>query len=995
MAKGYRVPKIVYETIYNTAVREIEEKGRIVISKRDPNTHRNRIQGNYVYITHNNAIEVHPVTTSSYGADFDGDSCNCFIPIYIQRSSKGIIEVVRVHISQLNCHFNVKLESKKVKSDGRIIKNYKVLDEIFIPAINESNGETELKRITHWSIHENLKMYYLSRKKKNGLINDVKDLWVSDNHSMVVYDEETQEIIKAKPEEVMKNPQRYCMIRKKIKNNVGKTHIKNFMDCFRNYTNHEESGYLMGAWLGDGYITYTGSNNVTELFALTNSDERINKVWSDILRENFMDNKIVESKDIKSMYTYNRFRKKDGSETKNALRSYMIDEKFCDQIIKHFGKGCAEKHLPFWLANIPRDFTRGLLAGYIDTDGTVAKKYIKIQSKSEKLIKDFSYYTKTILGIETSIFKEIKKYTLGPTGEHIKTDDPNLWREFWSLDIRMKKENIEELTKIANLLNSEKREKLFQILDEIENKESTSRLTYIPCDLIKSLSAKERKNILNISRDNYITIRKNNFCQKEIIIPENLINNSNLSKSIKNLLIKQNNDEIEFIPCEMIDFIYDSEKTTGYDLTVEDFKTFCTDEGIFLYDTYGLYAPLSEEAQKQVKDKMVSAYDFNSLGGTHFELNKEMFIGLYTLTYTQLKDKTIKKPKNFEELDKLHIGQIVEYTLKGKRIKTTAGRIIFNLTLPKWFPIVNEEIDKKKINKILKEVLEKGKETEFVETIDKVMKLGFKYATLYPKTFSIDMGKLPKNILDLKVELAKEPDLSKQMNILSQMNKELAEYLKETDSDLHYIIASGASKGMEQMRQIMVSKGVVLNAVGEPLAPIIESFNDGYTPESYFEASAGSREGTISRSINTRSGGYAYRKIVFIVGNVEADINIGNCGTKSTLDIKLTKDLFPRLQGRYVLENGKVSPIRENMIGEIIHLRSPIFCETKKICRTCYGDLIKQLDSSNVGILAAQSVGSLAEKIMKCSAGGILEGESGFKSMEDLWEEVEEKENCC
>jgi hypothetical protein len=145
MSKGYRVPKIVYETIYNTAVREIEEKGRIVISKRDPNTHRNRIQGNYVYITHNNAIEVHPVTTSSYGADFDGDSCNCFIPIYIQRSSKGIIEVVRVHISQLNCHFNVKLESKKVKSDGRIIKNYKVLDEIFIPAINESNGETELK----------------------------------------------------------------------------------------------------------------------------------------------------------------------------------------------------------------------------------------------------------------------------------------------------------------------------------------------------------------------------------------------------------------------------------------------------------------------------------------------------------------------------------------------------------------------------------------------------------------------------------------------------------------------------------------------------------------------------------------------------------------------------------------------------------------------------------------------------------------------------------
>jgi hypothetical protein len=53
------------------------------------------------------------------------------------------------------------------------------------------------------------------------------------------------------------------------------------------------------------------------------------------------------------------------------------------------------------------------------------------------------------------------------------------------------------------------------------------------------------------------------------------------------------------------------------------------------------------------------------------------------------------------------------------------------------------------------------------------------------------------------------------------------------------------------------------------------------------------------------------------------------------------------------------------MVGKIVRLRSPIFCKTDSICRTCYGDLIKQVNTRNVGMIAAQEVASLSERIMK------------------------------
>ena len=58
--KGYYVPKIIYDTIFEIAKREIEEKKRIVLCKRDPNIGKGRIQAFYPKIVEGEALEIYP-----------------------------------------------------------------------------------------------------------------------------------------------------------------------------------------------------------------------------------------------------------------------------------------------------------------------------------------------------------------------------------------------------------------------------------------------------------------------------------------------------------------------------------------------------------------------------------------------------------------------------------------------------------------------------------------------------------------------------------------------------------------------------------------------------------------------------------------------------------------------------------------------------------------------------------------------------------------------
>lgn len=401
-------------------------------------------------------------------------------------------------------------------------------------------------------------------------------------------------------------------------------------------------------------------------------------------------------------------------------------------------------------------------------------------------------------------------------------------------------------------------------------------------------------------------------------------------------------------------------------------------------DQMAVYTPLSEEAQDEIKSKMLSSFGNESINKTNFELSKEMLLGLYTMTYVVL-NKPVIKVTGLDQLENLHIGQKIISTFKNLKEETTVGRLLVNTTFPDYVPYMNEPLGKKELNSILSKIMAHN-ENDFKITVDKLCKMGFLYATLYPQTISLDEFVMPDNILKLIEKYKKEEDVYKKDLLLKEIDKALLEHFKKHAPSLYVHVMSGSTKGIGQIRQVLAIKGLITDPSGKVIS-IDQSISEGFNADNYFMAANGSRKGTADRALNTAYGGYTYRKMVFCIGDAELNPDLGDCGTQRGLKLKMTNEIFKRMQGRYKLENRKIMPITEQDKGKIIEIRSPVFCKSKKVCKVCYGDLLYQSNSNNIGITAVQEVASLSERIMKCSD-GFLHVDNKLIPYKELWDNI-------
>ncbi len=212
LSKGYKVPKIIYDVIFDVAKREIEDKRRVVLIKRDPNVHKGRIQSVYAKIIDGETINVHPSIVGGFGADFDGDSVYCSINTYKKDKNDNMIEE-SVHISRLpSLVKQTKLKSIKEKEDNKIVYDYDILDDIYVKAIDITSGNVDYKKVTSWSIHANVDMYEISSDKYEL---DITQFLASSDHSMVAYDSETDEFVRVSPKTLKEIPKRYYLVKSK------------------------------------------------------------------------------------------------------------------------------------------------------------------------------------------------------------------------------------------------------------------------------------------------------------------------------------------------------------------------------------------------------------------------------------------------------------------------------------------------------------------------------------------------------------------------------------------------------------------------------------------------------------------------------------------------------------------------------------------------------------------------------------------------------------
>ena len=185
-----------------------------------------------------------------------------------------------------------------------------------------------------------------------------------------------------------------------------------------------------------------------------------------------------------------------------------------------------------------------------------------------------------------------------------------------------------------------------------------------------------------------------------------------------------------------------------------------------------------------------------------------------------------------------------------------------------------------------------------------------------------------------------------------------------------YLIDSGVRGSWDQVKQLILTRGFISNFDGEILPyPIRHSLIEGLTEEEFFYSTYGCRKGLLDVALNTGTSGYLSRKLIFTCANLQLDLDLEDCGTTDCLNVKVdTPRKAAMLVNRYMKDGDSLTLITKEscmeLVEKTIEIRSPILCKSPKLCKTCYGDLHKKLNSRFVGIIAAQTLGERSTQLV-------------------------------
>lgn len=360
-------------------------------------------------------------------------------------------------------------------------------------------------------------------------------------------------------------------------------------------------------------------------------------------------------------------------------------------------------------------------------------------------------------------------------------------------------------------------------------------------------------------------------------------------------------------------------------------------------DQMAVYIPISEECKQEALDKCLITKTLSdpANGNLTTTPSQDIVLGLYTLSNGSF-DSRLEKSVSFR-------GQEVP-----ERVK------LINECFPEDYPIVDKIISKNELYEILNDIKDKYDPEITKNVLDNIKKIGFKYSTLFGATISLD-GCYISGVDKIRKAMYSSGDVNKQLENIN--SKLVGDFLKSSFT-YAYLIESGARGSWDQARQLVLSRGFISNFSGEILPlPIKNSLVDGLTEEEFFYSTYGARKGLLDVALNTANSGYLSRKLIFACANLQFDVDLEDCGTKDLLDVFVKNAKKARmLIGKWMLGNdGNLCLItKENyteLINKSIQVRSPVFCKSEKLCKKCYGEMYKYLNTRFVGVIAAQSLG--------------------------------------
>ncbi len=355
--------------------------------------------------------------------------------------------------------------------------------------------------------------------------------------------------------------------------------------------------------------------------------------------------------------------------------------------------------------------------------------------------------------------------------------------------------------------------------------------------------------------------------------------------------------------------------------------------------------------------------------------------------------------------------------------ETTIGRALLVDILPVGLPfaLVNTELTKKNISRLINACYRQLGLKETVVFADKLMYMGFHYATRAGISIGIDDMKIPgekkailesaeKDVVEIQEQfqsglVTAGERYNKVVDIWSRTNELVAQAMmkgigvdkianakgetvdQKSMNSLYIMADSGARGSAAQIRQLAGMRGLMARPDGSIIeTPIKANFREGLDVLQYFNSTHGARKGLADTALKTANSGYLTRRLVDVAQDVvvtSVDCNTLNGVTMAPIveGGDVVEPLRDRVLGRVAAEDvfapgNDEDPIvtRSTLLDEKIVekleaagvqsvlVRSPITCEaTFGVCGLCYGRDLARGHLVNigeaVGVIAAQSIG--------------------------------------
>lgn len=467
-------------------------------------------------------------------------------------------------------------------------------------------------------------------------------------------------------------------------------------------------------------------------------------------------------------------------------------------------------------------------------------------------------------------------------------------------------------------------------------------------------------------------------------------------------------------------------------------------------DAMGVFVPLSKQAIDEVKSRMLPYQNLlKPADGSPIVIpNKEMALGVYYLTtlnkdFESKKDEELKLFSNREEalsayhLNVISLRQPIFVMIQGVVIKTSAGRILFNDTLPESLQFVNEDVKASDIKSIIVKATKHFSQEEVGALIDRIKDVGFWGSTmaggLSVSIFDCKMIENKDTLIDKTEQEAEKITENYNQGLLTMDEKrrltnklwiDVTEDLADKTWDsiqeenpVKIIIKSGGARASrEQLKQLSAIKGLVVDPMGKIIeVPTKSNYRQGLNVFEYVISARGGRKGLTDSALKTANAGYLTRRLHDVAHDmiIREEECKGECkGLVVSTHGERGEKFLKRILGRYshdpiVDKKGKTIVEKDVLIGEeeiekiskaevekaVVY--TPLFCRSKfGICKRCYGiDLSNQKQVEigvPVGVLAAQSIGEPGTQLtMRVRHfGGIVISDvtQGLPRVEELFE---------